>query len=410
MGTALGSPPDSGVGRKSLESPHVVPESEIGLAITSTPRTEKRRSRSAHDLRQTMVERPPTRKRSEEIRFWRESFAGTVLLNPDTPPMLDDAGEDGNDSGNEENNDEDNEVLVPFNDHTNETPTLLTCAAPRSATDHSHAKDSSPLIGNSRPSTAGAERTEELERRVAKLESSLQDFQFSLERLTLDSRAQTLIPAFEPRPRLRRNHTPSILIDTLQQPTWRAQSFESPREVLKYEDAGDVLEREWDGSVRRDRPFTPDMQSRSVSYGGIRHSIVAGLYDQLAEERTARYRLETQFQTLQREVTAMATRLERGSWNSYSVPAHPVLHPPRTPDESERGASRDSNYDARAEPRFVSRFSGSDSVVESEIYAQQQHQQELMNVEEEVQTPYELYRTPLEEHVPYRFSQDDEMF
>ena len=55
------------------------PSSEIGKALRS-PERERRKSRSADDLRLTQVNTSRlSRKRSEEIQFWRESIQGGVL-------------------------------------------------------------------------------------------------------------------------------------------------------------------------------------------------------------------------------------------------------------------------------------------------------------------------------------------
>lgn len=373
IGTAIGSPPDSGMGGMGPDLHFGIPTSQIGLAVTSTPMNEKRRSRSANDLRHVVGPQQPKRKRSEEIRFWRESFSGTVLLNPNTPP-----------EAPRETDMDDMDDMDPKLDDESVTPHIESAnplALERSITPtaQSDGKASSAVFGAPRNTIVGVERTEDLERRVANLESSLQEFQRSLEQLTMTSRSNTISPG--PRPhQFRRQHTPSVLIDTLQNPSWRPESLNEFAESREYEDAGEVMEREWGGSNRHSRTFNPgdtQLPPRPRTAGAADENLDPGaftaLYNMFNDERSARHRLETEVRTLQREVTTMATRLERGSWNSYSAPPLPVLpaqHRPRTPDESVRGASRGEGMQAPAyDPRIVSRFSGSDSLGgESEIY------------------------------------------
>jgi hypothetical protein len=239
------------------------------------------------------------------------------------------------------------------------------------------------------------------------LESSLQKFQLSLDRLTVGNYSNSQTPASDQRRAIRRQHTPSILVDTLQNPSWRPESLKAYPRDFRYEDAGDTVEREWGGNGKHSPPEAQGQQPITPTEVTIRPGTFTALYNMLTDERTARQRLETELHNLQREVTTMATRLERGSWNSYSAPVLPVPHRPRTPEDSVRGLSSHGAYD----PRVVSRFSGSDSLVDSEIYglnnSRLAHRPDLS--EEEVQTPYELYRTPLEEHAPYGYDRE-EMF
>ncbi|KAI0890552.1 uncharacterized protein GGS22DRAFT_14995 [Annulohypoxylon maeteangense] len=72
---------------------------DIGRAITSDSRTHRRRSRSLSQLNDTAVGHIRVRKRSDEIRYWRESFNHPILspnsstVNNDDPVIVDtDAG------------------------------------------------------------------------------------------------------------------------------------------------------------------------------------------------------------------------------------------------------------------------------------------------------------------------------
>ncbi|KAJ9630898.1 hypothetical protein H2203_001425 [Taxawa tesnikishii (nom. ined.)] len=79
LATLVGSP-EPRVGTTSLDIAREAPEQEIGLAVTSPLYNPKRRSRSTNDLREMIAATHPQRKRSQEIRYWRESVTGSMLL------------------------------------------------------------------------------------------------------------------------------------------------------------------------------------------------------------------------------------------------------------------------------------------------------------------------------------------
>lgn len=70
-----------------------IPSPEIGIALSSPPHArqstsaqEKRRSRSAGNLRELAKGRPSVeRRRSEEIRYWRNSYASASVYSTNTP-------------------------------------------------------------------------------------------------------------------------------------------------------------------------------------------------------------------------------------------------------------------------------------------------------------------------------------
>jgi hypothetical protein len=298
------------------------------------------------------------------------------------------------------------------------------------------AKNPSPqltLRSFSRPLTTPAtDGPVDLESRVAKLEAHLVDFQRSLSNLALSS--PSAVAPTEPPGSSHQQKTPSIFVEPLQAP---------PR---SYEDAGDIMEREWgpssQGSTNGDRSnlAPPTLRSTAVTANGT----FTALYNMLSEERSARRTLENQVRNLQHEVTRL--QLSRGSWGSYSAQALPQGQRPRTPAESDggRSASRLEAYNALSSPatvvpppqylrafdrpdaRIQSRFSG-DSAEDSEYGSR--HRSALVDAGRrsiprssvrqtppnhdhdrvEPPTPYENHRTPAEERGAYRFS-EDEMF
>lgn len=419
-------------------------QSPVGLAVTSNAKSkmDKRRSRSANDLKQAMLAAEPFRDRTGEIEYWRRSYA-SVLLSPtgkvpvyefppaDTVPEVPQVP----DLAEYFTTETELPPLAP-------TPLLAHPPLPRAIPAPSPrgrsvpAKTPSPKLPNtlpsfSRPLTAHTtDATCDLESRVSKLEAHLLDFQRSLSTLAL-SNPSALAPT-EPPGSSHRQHTPSILVDSIQAPT-RA-----------YEDAGDILEREWGPSSHgsnsgdRSQRAPPTLRSTAANSNGT----FTALYNMLSEERSARRTLENQVRNLQHEVTRL--QLSRGSWGSYSAQALPQAQRPRTPAESDggRSASRQEAYNALSSPatvvpptsylrafdrpdgRIQSRFSG-DSAETSEYGSRHRSAgvesgrrsiprssvRETLPTYDHVElpTPFEVYRTPAEESGAYRFS-EDEMF
>lgn len=352
---------------------------EIGVAVTRTSVIEKRRSRSANDLGHDTA-RAPKRKRSAEIRFWRESFAGTVLLGSESPPLPE-----------EMHSMDPVEDEVPMTRDERIEPSASDAPLPGTANGRVDGNISPPLATRSRPVSNGAELSGDIERRVASIEKSLHDFRFSLDSLTIPNSPQTSSPAIFTRRLIQRS--PSLLAESLQQPPWRNS----------YESAGDVIEREWDDEDKQNNRKNSGYWPSAARQSSARTFVE--LCDLLTEERAARYRLESKFEILQREVAFMASRLERGSYNNCS--AHGLQHHPRTPEESERAESPRN-------PPVLSRFSGSDSMAGSYVFrknsSKHERRSDSVNAGAEPQSPFATYRTPLEEPVPYGFDEHDETF
>lgn len=431
-----------GAGQRTLDTK----QKPTGLTVTS--RMDKRRSRSANDLKQAMVAAEPFRDRTGEIEYWRRSYASVLLSPTGKAPVYEYPLADPQfDEANVPDIPDVPEVPeVP--EHFVREPEFVTVPTPLSAHpplprpdavslpstrgQSVPVKNSSPqltLRSFSRPLTTPAtEATTDLESRVAKLEAHLVDFQRSLSNIALSS-ASAMAPT-EPPGSSHRQKTPSIFVEPLQAP------------ARDYEDAGDIMEREWGpsshGSTNGDRSnlAPPTLRSTAVTANGT----FTALYNMLSEERSARRTLENQVRNLQHEVTRL--QLSRGSWGSYSAQALPQGQRPRTPAESDggRSASRLEAYNALSSPatvvpppqylrafdrpdaRIQSRFSG-DSGEDSEYGSR--HRSALVDSGrrsiprssarqtppnfEQPPTPYENYRTPAEERGAYRFS-EDEMF
>lgn len=135
------------------------------------------------------------------------------------------------------------------------------------------------------------------------------------------------------------------------------------------------------------------------------------LYQMLADERSARRRLETQMRTLHNDIQDLQQQVSSTSYshrNSYMLSHEATMASSRLREllretESDGGSPEDT-------PRknvYISRFSGSTTGGVQEI-------DETTGADEdgdEAQTPHEEYKTPQEEQSPFKFDhRDGEMF
>ena len=180
---------DSVVESSLPDSNRDLPPSQIGRAI-STRGSDKRKSRSETDLRAGLGERPkvPQRKRSDEIRYWRESYQPNVLrasgFRVASMPV---AG--GTDIREEE------KTPVP----TSADPFDVRAGAAESSPQGQGGLNVSNIDDYSF-SALGTELSRDLEDRVSKLENGLRTFQADLEKLNSDRNRRTILVANTPEP------------------------------------------------------------------------------------------------------------------------------------------------------------------------------------------------------------------
>ncbi|KAK0785503.1 hypothetical protein LTR59_009318 [Friedmanniomyces endolithicus] len=198
----------------SFEEPREKPATDL-LKRASTIRSRKRRSRSADDLRQAMTENSLPRKRSDEIRFWRDSShfsvlraSGFVSKEP-RDPSLDIPAEDRTPVAMTED---------PFTTTTRQSRTATLRSSPHSPQVQHERTFSDADIQSA--SGYGTELSKDLEDRVARLEAGLQNFQQSLARLTAERNRRTVLVGGMPQKRRLSTdaRTPSMLADTLSNP------------------------------------------------------------------------------------------------------------------------------------------------------------------------------------------------
>ncbi|KAI5235979.1 hypothetical protein E4T42_09585 [Aureobasidium subglaciale] len=423
-----------------------------GLAVPAgaKSRMDKRRSRSANDLKQAMVAAEPFRDRTGEIEYWRRSYASVLLSPTGKAPTYEYPPTDSDFEAPDVPDMADIPDVPDVPEHFVREPDFVSVPTPLSAHPPVPRSDavslpstrgqSAPTKGPSpqltlrsfsRPLTTPVpDAPVDLESRVAKLEAHLIDFQRSLSNITLSS--PSAVAPTEPPGSSHRQRPPSILVDS--HPPTRG-----------YEDAGDIMEREWGpsshGSTNGDRSnlAPPTLRSTAATPNGT----FTALYNMLSEERSARRTLENQVRTLQHEVTRL--QLSRGSWGSYTAQSLPHAQRPRTPAESDggRSASRQEAYNALSTPAtivppasFLRAFDRPDARIQSRFSVDSGEDSEYgyrhrsggvdggrrsiprssvrqtppnYDSTREPPTPYEAHRTPAEERGGYRFS-EDEMF
>ena len=410
----------------SLEISRDTTTPAIGTAVGSI-RNEKRKSRSADDLRriQTQMVGLP-RKRSDEIRFWRESFQGSVLRA---------SGFRVPSSGGEvrEEWEEDKTPLAQIDDP------FVTAGPSGTSPSFLRGSDQSPGDIHS-PSALGTELSRDLEDRVARLETGLQNFQSALTQLSREGNRRTvLIGGVPTRPASSGGRTASMLAETLQsdlqpssyqynyseipRPRTSPQPPRTPPPIRTSNQPSIPPMPAWErtaGDPFSSPPPLPGLASVTAGTGngiGSRQNqppqhTFRSLYEMLADERSARRRLETQMRGLREEIANLTYQVsvqsnvqsDRSSYGIDPVVGSSRLHallqetetsPPST-GQSQQQQQRISGLSTEGQP-VVSRFSGSESDAG-------------FAPSEDLQTPLEAYQTPAEEQGPFLWDPHGEMF
>jgi hypothetical protein len=424
--------------RSSAEIIRQTPTSKIGLAISSVK--DKRRSRSAAGMRtreDSAVASDHGRKRSEEIRFWRESHQGSVLRASGftVPFSVPPPDEQERDDMRQATQERPREPLTPTGD-------LMGSPKGLRVTPHSRQDTLGTLDGSTQlnfRSTSGLSR--DLEDRVAQLEANLQFFQRSLNKLQADRNRRTVIVGDYPAVDSGKSYrTPSMLADDLHTPSdcmdadeHAEEHLENLRPATAPQARSPIAEyppvpplpgqsdyQSPESPTRTGRPSNPRKPSNLI----ISNPSVTfkSLYQMLADERSARRRLETQMRTLHTDIQDLQQQVSSNNYsqrNSYMLSHEATRASSRLRDllsgtESDEAVSPD---DTPRKQVYVSRFSGSTTAGVQEIDGDDDENANanagaLHDDEEEAQTPYEEYKTPREEQSPFRFKRerDSDMF
>ena len=405
-------------------------DGEIGRALSTDIKREKRRSRSAGDLKQNQPRESQTRKRSDEIRYWRESYQPTVLrASGFTVPVRDEE-----------------DVFVRDEDRT---PMAVGSDPFIGRTDSLPLRSSPPQRGLgvaesdfASPSAMGSNLSQDIEDRVARLEAGLRSFRGELAQMTADRNRRTVLIGGVPTDSIRRRgssdgRTASLLAETLQddlapsdypydyRDTLRPSTSPQPPRTPPVRYLGPSPRQDASMTPQAlpaaDDPFTTTPSPPRPSTSGAQRPppeasrnqepllvqpptqpqqyTFRSLYEMLADERSARRRLEMQMRGLREEIANLHYQVSNVSnvqsqRSSYYAAMDPMVGSSRLhallrdteespPPTAQSGRLRDSRG-ITIDPRVISRFSGSES-------------EAGMAESTELETPYEAYQTPTEE-------------
>jgi len=400
---------DSSIEPPALTRNQELLPSQIGRAI-STRGSDKRRSRSETDLRGGPPERPkvPQRKRSDEIRYWRESYQPNVLRASGFRVSTIHTG------AASESEDEKTPMPRPVD------------VDPFDTRGGSQGELNVGTVDINSFSAMGTELSRDLEDRVARLENGLRDFQASLGRLNAERKQRASLTTNTPcqpgsGPRRARassgGRSASFLARDLQGDLEPSSYEYDYRDTLKPRPATSPQQPQTPVAVSgnpaltvpmpaMDDPFVspampppmPAANDNGNSSQMPQHTF-RSLYEMLNDERSARRRLEQTMRNLQDELANLHYQVsvssnvqsQRNSYMPSSTRLQALLagteeSPPQTSDSQHHRFSGGEGLSI--DPRVVSRFSGSES--------------EHVHVDEEgMETPYELYQTPAEERFRY---------
>lgn len=410
---AIQSPDEPAAAPRASQDPH---ESEIGRAL-GTSESDRRKSRSENDLRLAQINNSRlSRKRSEEIQFWRESIQGGVLRASGFRAPSPQIGE-----AEEEEHDEDTTPMAQMPD-----PFVSEAEPSGLSPPMRRPQDISP-------SALGTELSQDLEDRVARLEAGLLSFRGQLQQLAADRNRRTILigstgVSTRPRRASSGSRTASMLAETLAtdlEPSSYQYDYsrgarpstspEPPRTPTRFADpsaavpAMPVYTRT---SEEHYRTPSPPIASTAAANNGNGHSNGNGttrgqtpqhtfrsLYEMLTDERSARRRLETQMRGLREEISnlhyqvSLQSNVQSQRSSYYAQGSNRLQALLRETEDSPPGTGVQQHGSgitglSAAQQRVVSRFSGSESESGTEL-----------------QTPYEAYQTPQEEQARFPFGE-----
>lgn len=408
--------------QSSPDASHELPPDVVEI----TSRRERRRSRSVDDLLRSACEAPLSPQSGKrEMRQWRESFQYDVLRASGFTTRSPVA------AAQDQRHEDDAPPSTPRTSPKKPKRSIVTPPLRQDAS----------IKGTGATSTVGTEASRDLEDRVATLEAGVHTFRGQLAQLSADRRRGTArIGESSPESvSSRGGRSASELAKDLQQ--------DLPPSDYQYERSRPVRTT---ASPPRRSPVTPTRANPSTLTPPLSSCDPPGnndpfvspireatnkalhvntctnfsmpqytfrsLYEMLADERSARRRLETEMKALRAEVASLHDQLsqqadvrsERSIYHAAVDPMvgssrlHAMLQGTESPASTVQSHTEHESGEYRAaRERLTSRFSRS----ESELgYASQMEAEEL-------HTPYDEYRTPMEEF--YFFTprpSDDETF
>ncbi|OAK95533.1 hypothetical protein IQ06DRAFT_231626 [Phaeosphaeriaceae sp. SRC1lsM3a] len=303
-----------------------LPSPGIGVALSSPPQTAtstqaKRRSRSADALRDMAKERASIdRRRSAEIRFWRQSHAsGSVYSRPQTAKTVDSIRSVQMQAPAITEPEDGIQAMSATLGHVDE-PTPSPSAydekqdvePPVSAFNfglQNELREADAVSPELAPPSSPPEHTTNrlsIEDRVANLEGTFKSIESSLRRMSSRTNRQTIILSEAPR-NLRSRNTSSSTSNT-------NTNFDK---LPDYQSSNDTL---------KSNPASPTLVKPSAE--GSKEQVIEKLYEALKYERTARKALEQQVQGLQHDIAdlhALVNKLIASA--TATSPSYPTPSP-----------------------------------------------------------------------------------
>lgn len=359
-----------------------VPSPEIGIALSSPPpdrqatsAQEKRRSRSAGNLRELTKGRPSVeRRRSAEIRYWRSSYASGSVYSTNTPrPRTAQTVETVQSVEAQEDLPKLEDVVtksvsvhaptvVTQNDQDVSQPQL-----PVEAFNFGNLRsDFSDDDDSEEPSApaAGSERRISIEDRVKHLEENMRTLDASVRRMSGRNNRQTIILENAPKGRRSRNRSSSAS-------SQRQGSHHSSRgsnntlHLRQYEDEKAAPDSPTHAplSAVNELPLSTDAQDSAANI----HAQFAALQTSLQYERHARKALEAQVSTLQRDLADLHALVHK--FISAASPNYPTPSPDGIIVSNEASTPRASEIRGRERTISASSTEDGDDIVSPEDWA-----------------------------------------
>ncbi|CAO2651948.1 Nn.00g002310.m01.CDS01 [Neocucurbitaria sp. VM-36] len=314
------------------------PSPGIGIALSSptqatTPRQSKRRSRSADALRDLVKNHAPLdRRRSAEIRYWRESYmSGSVYSRPQTAKTVEtlrsvQMQEPVIQEPESESVIEMSATLVqadepetPELEHVDrEQETERVVQAPVSAFNFGNLKSAPEPQHEAPPPPPRSQQRPTVEDRMQHLESKLENMEFSVRRLSTRNNRQTIILENAPKNLRTRNRSSSSRSASAS----RSRSTPSIHQEPNHQSSSDTL---------NPGPTSPVLAHLAGAGGdgeeASKHALKT-MYEALKYERSARKALEQQVRTLQHDISdlhALVNKLIASA--TATSPSYPTPSP-----------------------------------------------------------------------------------
>ncbi|KAF1965181.1 hypothetical protein BU23DRAFT_34538 [Bimuria novae-zelandiae CBS 107.79] len=318
-----------------------IPSPEIGIALSSPPRDrqltntiqEKRRSRSAGNLRELMKGRPSVeRRRSAEIRYWRSSYTSGSVYSTNTPrPRTAQTVETVRSVEAQDDlpNLEDvvtksvsvhAPTVVAHVQDAPQIPIQLPVEAFNFGNLRSEFSDEEDLEQHELPTKS--ERRVSIEERVKFLEENLRTLDASVKRMSGINNRQTIILENAPKGRRSRNRSSSA--SSQRQGSHHSSTGSNALHLRQYEEeklAPDSQTHAPLSAVNESPAISHDQcTAQRVKLAGDVHAQLAALHASLQHERHARKLLKAQVSTLQRDLADLHALVHKFAAASPSYP------------------------------------------------------------------------------------------